>query len=178
MEQSVSEIGDPRVEKILRDIFGFSALRGLQAPAIASALNGRSSIVIMPTGGGKSLCYQLVARALNEQQPSLTVVVSPLIALMKDQVDAAVKRGLRCCFINSSLSGDERESRYRALARGRFEIVYVTPERFRNSASCLHFGRMTKIAYPARWCACLTKVGLYVGHATTLTRLGICQHLV
>jgi ATP-dependent DNA helicase RecQ len=80
---------------------------------------------------GKSLTYQLPARLLAEEGRGLTLVISPLIALMKDQVDAAVKKGLRAAFINSSLTGDEREARYRRLAEGGYELLYVTPERFR-----------------------------------------------
>src|SRR5690606_20716157 len=73
-----------------------------------------------------SLCYQLPAKVLD----GLTLVISPLIALMKDQVDAAKKKGFRCCYINSSLSSSERNSRYAKLAKGEYELVYVTPERF------------------------------------------------
>ena len=85
----------------------------------------------MPTGMGKSLCFQLPARVLSEEEPGLTLVISPLIALMKDQVDAALKKGLRASFINSSLSPEERRGRYRKLANRDYEILYVTPERFR-----------------------------------------------
>jgi ATP-dependent DNA helicase RecQ len=116
--------------QILREVFGFAAFRGQQEAAIGSALAGRNSLVIMPTGSGKSLCYQIPARALAGD--GLTLVVSPLIALMKDQVDAAARRGFRCCFINSSLSSEERQARYRALGARRYELAYATPERFRN----------------------------------------------
>ena len=111
----------------LRDVFGFSEFRASQERVVRGVLAGRSQLLIMPTGMGKSLCYQLPARVLG----GLTVVVSPLIALMKDQVDAAVGRGLRAAFINSTLDKGQRESAYRRLARGDFELLYVTPERFR-----------------------------------------------
>ena len=121
-----------QAREILQQIFGYPAFRGLQEPSIESVLAGRSAVALMPTGSGKSLCYQVPARVFSERRPgSLTLVISPLIALMKDQVDAAAKRGLKCAFINSSLSGDERAARYRALAAGRYELLYVTPERFR-----------------------------------------------
>lgn len=120
--------------RILNETFGFGGFRGRQEDAIASALAGRHSVVLTPTGSGKSLCYQIPARVFGgAKDPGLTLVISPLIALMKDQVDAAAKRGFRCCFINSSLSGEDRRARYRALAARQFELVYVTPERFRNA---------------------------------------------
>jgi ATP-dependent DNA helicase RecQ len=120
-----------RAKETLRGVFGFPSYRGEQQEVIAAVLAGKSSLLLMPTGMGKSLCYQLPARVLAEEGLGLTVVISPLIALMKDQVDAALKRGLRAAFINSSLRSDEREARYRQLAEGHFELLYVTPERFR-----------------------------------------------
>ncbi len=118
---------NPNLNQILRDVFGFSGFRGAQEKVVRGVLEGRSQLLVMPTGMGKSLCYQLPARVMG----GLTVVVSPLIALMKDQVDAAVGRGLRAAFVNSTLGREEREARYRSLALGRFELLYVTPERFR-----------------------------------------------
>ena len=116
---------------LLQDVFGFTAFRGEQEAVIDELLEGRSCLLLMPTGLGKSLCYQLPARLFSEQKKGLTLVISPLISLMKDQVDAALAKGLKATFINSSLSGDERAQRYRRLARGDYELVYVTPERFR-----------------------------------------------
>ena len=118
---------------ILRDVFGFDSFRGTQAEIIGRTLNQEHSLVIMPTGGGKSLCYQVPALCLARGSHSgrLTLVLSPLIALMKDQVDALLARGVDATFINSSLTGNERRERYAGIASGQFEIVYVTPERFR-----------------------------------------------
>lgn len=115
------------LKKALADIFGFSEFRASQERVVRNVLAGQSTLLIMPTGMGKSLCYQLPARLMG----GLTLVISPLIALMKDQVDAASARGFRCAFINSTLDKGERESRYRRLARGDYELLYVTPERFR-----------------------------------------------
>ena len=108
---------------------GFDDFRAGQREVIAAILEGKDAVVVMPTGSGKSLCYQLPAMMLE----GATLVVSPLIALMKDQVDALVARGLPATFINSSI--DEREQRVRidALRRGQFKLVYVAPERFRSS---------------------------------------------
>ncbi|MEK7358264.1 MAG: RecQ family ATP-dependent DNA helicase, partial [Bdellovibrionota bacterium] len=120
-----------RARTILNGIFGFSEYRGEQGSVIAALLGGRSSLLLMPTGMGKSLCYQLPARLFAEEGLGLTLVISPLIALMKDQVDAALSKRLKAAFINSSLTGEERAARYRRLAAGEYELLYVTPERFR-----------------------------------------------
>lgn len=113
-------------EQILHDVFGFEEFRGQQKEVIEHVTSGGNALLLMPTGMGKSLCYQIPARLGN----GVTLVISPLIALMKDQVDQALQRGFRCCFINSSLSSEERKTRYQNLARGKYELVYVTPERF------------------------------------------------
>ena len=123
-------------QSVLSQRFGFSDFRGCQGAVIEQVLGGQHALVIMPTGGGKSLCFQVPALVLAEdarwkgQQP-LTVVVSPLIALMKDQVDSLVRRGVPATFINSSLTKGERQQRYLALQSGDYSLLYVTPERFR-----------------------------------------------
>lgn len=114
--------------------FGFPDFRGCQWPVIQRTLQGQHSMLIMPTGGGKSLCFQIPALTLAAQQSDrqpLTLVLSPLIALMKDQVDGLRKRKIHATFINSSLTRAEREKRCSQLAEGRFSLLYVTPERFR-----------------------------------------------
>jgi ATP-dependent DNA helicase RecQ len=110
--------------------FGLAAFREGQREVIDSLLAGRSTLAVMPTGRGKSLCYQLPALLL----PGVTLVVSPLIALMKDQVDALAARGIAATFINSSLEQDEQERRIAAMAAGEVKLVYVAPERFRHRA--------------------------------------------
>ena len=95
-----------------------------------SVLEGHDSVVVMPTGGGKSLCYQLPALMLE----GVTLVVSPLIALMKDQVDALAARGIPTTFINSSLSYSETNKRLSEMRRGLYKLVYIAPERFRSAA--------------------------------------------
>src|SRR5262249_33725569 len=94
-----------------------------------AVLSGRNAVVIMPTGAGKSLCYQLPALLL----PRLTLVVSPLIALMQDQVDGLVQRGIRATFINSTLSDGERAGRIDGVRSGEYRLLYVAPERFRST---------------------------------------------
>lgn len=117
----------------LQQYFGYQSFRGPQHAVIQRTMAGAHSLVIMPTGSGKSLCYQIPALLFDSEGDDvpLTLVLSPLVALMKDQVDALVVRGIDVAFINSSLSREERENRYRNLAAGRFRLLYVTPERFR-----------------------------------------------
>ncbi|MEP6811210.1 MAG: DNA helicase RecQ, partial [Chthoniobacterales bacterium] len=109
----------------LKKHFGYSAFRPLQEEIVRDALAGRDVFALMPTGGGKSLCFQLPA-LLRE---GLTIVVSPLIALMKDQVDALQASGIAATFLNSSLGGEEARTRLRGLYQGEFRLLYVAPER-------------------------------------------------
>lgn len=114
-----------RLTEVLERTFGFSTFRPLQQEIISGLLDGENTFVLMPTGGGKSLCYQLPALIFD----GLTVVVSPLIALMKDQVDALVDAGVPATFINSSLPPDEIDRRKRGILEGETKILYVAPER-------------------------------------------------
>jgi ATP-dependent DNA helicase RecQ len=109
----------------LRHYFGYDRFRGNQEAVINHVLSGRDGVVIMPTGGGKSLCYQLPALLL----PGITVVVSPLIALMKDQVDSLRVAGIPAAALNSTQAGDEQEGVLQGLAARRLKLVYVAPER-------------------------------------------------
>ena len=115
-------------EEALREYFGFEGLRSGQDEIVDNILAGRDSLAIMPTGGGKSLCYQLPALC----REGVTIVVSPLIALMKDQVDALVARGIPAAAINSSLGADEYRQVMQDFRNGELKIVYVAPERFGN----------------------------------------------
>lgn len=110
---------------ILQSKFGYSTFRHNQEEAISTVLSGRDSFVLMPTGGGKSLCYQIPALLL----PGLTVVVSPLIALMKDQVDALRLNGIPSAYLNSTISPDERNEIYQSLTERKLKLLYVAPER-------------------------------------------------
>ncbi|MBB3262729.1 ATP-dependent DNA helicase RecQ [Azospirillum sp. OGB3] len=116
--------GNPALE-VLRSVFGYSAFRGQQADIIAHVIRGGDALVLMPTGGGKSLCYQVPALV----RDGVTVVVSPLIALMRDQVTALRELGVRAAFLNSSLDAGEAREVERAMVRGEIDLVYVAPER-------------------------------------------------
>lgn len=110
----------------LKTIFGFQTFRPNQESIIGSILDGRDVFAVMPTGGGKSLCYQLPATLLH----GTAVVISPLISLMKDQVDAAVENGVQAAFMNSSMNSDEVSDVYRMLKYNKIKLLYVAPERF------------------------------------------------
>ncbi|QBL08453.1 DNA helicase RecQ [Rheinheimera sp. D18] len=110
---------------LLKQAFGYSEFRDGQLDVIQTALQGQDSFVLMPTGGGKSLCYQLPALML----PQVTIVVSPLMSLMKDQVDALKANGIAAEFVNSSLNRDEVLQVFSRLRRGELKLLYVAPER-------------------------------------------------
>ncbi len=112
----------------LHDHFGFATFRAGQEEAIQSLLNKQHTLAIMPTGAGKSLIYQLAALQLD----GLTLVISPLIALMKDQVDALHRKGIPATFINSAIPTAEQKERLTLLSQGKYRLVYVAPERLRN----------------------------------------------
>ena len=114
-----------RKHEVLAQVFGYAAFRGGQEALIDAQLAGRDALGIMPTGGGKSLCYQIPALLSG----GITLVVSPLIALMKDQVAALKKAGVPAAYINSSLTPEQIRAVYKNLLAGRYKIVYVAPER-------------------------------------------------
>src|SRR6266446_6568669 len=112
-------------QKLLRTVFGFAEFRAGQAEIIETILAGRDVLAVMPTGGGKSLCFQLPAL----MRGGLTIVVSPLISLMKDQVDALQTSGIAATYLNSTLDRQEATARWRGLHRGEYRMLYVAPER-------------------------------------------------
>jgi ATP-dependent DNA helicase RecQ len=126
-------------QEALEKYFGFREFREPQGEVIAEILSGQDVFVVMPTGGGKSLCYQLPAVLLD----GVTVVVSPLIALMKDQVDALSSRGIPATLINSTLSLTEQHQRIRRMREGEFKLVYIAPERFRSRPFLEALGQVT-----------------------------------
>src|SRR3984893_13066735 len=125
MEPSGKKTPDGLLPDRIRDFFGFRKFRPGQAEAVNSALEGRDTLVVMPTGSGKSLCFQLTALAL----PGITVVVSPLISLMKDQVDNLFDNGVWAVGMNSTLTRPEQIAAEKDIALGRASIVYAQPDR-------------------------------------------------
>src|SRR6185295_11071336 len=116
------------VRALLQERFGFDDFRPAQRQIVDLVLAGRNVLAVMPTGSGKSLCYQLPAMAL----PGLTIVVSPLIALMKDQVDHLHALGIPANVINSTVPRDVQRDRMDQAASGEIKLLYVAPERFQN----------------------------------------------
>ena len=116
-------------QTILRQVFGFEAFRGPQQAIVEHAVAGGDALVLMPTGGGKSLCYQVPAIARQQAGLGTSIVVSPLIALMHDQVGALHEAGVEAAFLNSTLSGEEAAQVERRLLRGELTLLYAAPER-------------------------------------------------
>ncbi len=118
----------PTPKQVLREVFGYDAFRGPQAAIVEHVCAGGSALVLMPTGGGKSLCYQIPALC----RPGTAVVVSPLIALMQDQVGALRQAGVRAAALHSAESGDAASTTWRQLQAGQLDLLYVSPERLLN----------------------------------------------
>jgi ATP-dependent DNA helicase RecQ len=146
----------------LKEFFGFDGFLDGQEEVVDQILSGQDGLVVMPTGGGKSLCYQLPAMCLE----GVTLVISPLIALMKDQVDALQEKGIPSTMINSTLGWPEQKDRIERMKAGEYKLVYVAPERFRaesfmtalenvnvslfavDEAHCLRYSRRARIKRP------------------------------
>ena len=135
--------------------FGFDAFRPGQRQVVEAVLQGDDVVAVMPTGGGKSLCYQLPAMLLD----GLTLVVSPLIALMKDQVDALAARGHEATFVNSSLSVGEQLERLRDCALGRYHLLYVAPERLASSRFLASLESMNVVRLAVDEAHCISQWG-------------------
>lgn len=127
---SSSQSNSKQILNVLSKYFGHTEFRGEQQTVIETILAGQSCLVLMPTGMGKSLCYQLPAMMLD----GITLVLSPLIALMQDQVEKAQRQGIAATYLSSTLTKEERELRQKQISEGQFKLVYVTPERMRKEA--------------------------------------------
>lgn len=139
---------DPRV--VLHEVYGYDTFRGEQGAIVEHVIGGGDAVVLMPTGGGKSVCYQVPALV----RPGTGLVVSPLIALMHDQVDALVANGVRAAYLNSTQAPPERAAVERAYLAGELDLLYVAPERL-NTESTLRFlarGRLSVIAIDEAHC--------------------------
>jgi ATP-dependent DNA helicase RecQ len=143
------------LERTLHERFGLERFRPGQREVIENVLQGRDVLCVMPTGGGKSLCYQLPALLL----PGLALVVSPLIALMKDQVDALTQRGIRATLLNSTLDPTEQLARIREIEAGHYDLVYVAPERFRSPRFIEAMARVRPVLLAVDEAHCISEWG-------------------
>ena len=124
-------------EEALKTYYGYDAFRGGQEAVIDALLSGRDALAIMPTGAGKSICYQIPALLL----PGITLVVSPLVSLMRDQVTQLVQMGIPAAFLNSSLTFRQYLLALDRAREGRYKIIYVAPERLETEGAALSFAR-------------------------------------
>src|SRR5690606_30730289 len=141
-------VEEAQISGTLKEYFGYDKFRPLQRRIIDSVLEKKDNLVIMPTGGGKSICFQLPALLL----PGVTLVVSPLIALMKDQVDGLTANGIPAAFFNSSQSGTEQQEIYSKLDREEIKLLYVAPESLPFVDSLLNSGKVSLIAIDEAHC--------------------------
>ena len=135
-----SPTDDSSLQTLLHRYWGYRSFRPLQLAAIEANLQGRDSVVVLPTGGGKSLCFQLPA--LVRKHGTLGLVVSPLVSLMKDQVDGLVASGIPAAALNSSITTNERRQIYEGLDEQRYRLLYVTPERLVGEGAETFRGRL------------------------------------
>ena len=124
MKINANSFVNEKPEKVLKTVFGYDSFRPLQKEIISNVLKGRDTLAVMPTGGGKSICYQIPALILK----GITLVVSPLISLMQDQVGSLKTSGVNSVFLNSSLNWDEYLQAIEQIKTGKTKIVYVSPE--------------------------------------------------
>ena len=114
-----------KAQELLQRHFGYPSFRHGQEQAIRSVLDGKNTVCVMPTGGGKSIVYQIPALVL----PGTTIVISPLISLMKDQVDTLIQHGIPATYINSTLTAGETAARMNEARNGKYKLLYIAPER-------------------------------------------------
>ncbi|WP_306360177.1 DNA helicase RecQ [Nocardia sp. CC227C] len=150
MSATGADVGSDAAHEVLRRVFGYDSFRGPQAAIVDQVISGGDALVLMPTGGGKSLCYQIPALV----RPGVGVVISPLIALMQDQVDALNALGVRAGFLNSTQFPDERRTVEAQFVAGELDVLYLAPERLRLDATAqlLDRGKISVFAIDEAHC--------------------------
>jgi ATP-dependent DNA helicase RecQ len=136
--RSETDTVDSKPIEILKTVFGYGSFRDQQQEVIEQLLAGQDALVLMPTGGGKSLCYQIPALI----RPGVGIVISPLIALMQDQVSALLQLGVKAAFLNSTLTMEEARQTEQKLLDGELDLLYIAPERLTSARTSALFERI------------------------------------